>query len=276
MAEFAVAADWAASEGWNPGLDDLSAFHAADNEGFLMGFVDQKPITSISVVRYGSGFGFLGFYITHPDHRGHGHGFATWEAGLTHLNGRTIGLDGVVEQQNNYRKSGFALTGRNVRYSGVVGPLEARFGASEIRRFRPSDWNALATYDRPFFADDRGVFLRQWVQSDQAPTRACFMAETEGTITGYGVIRACRQGFKIGPLFANSETIAETLFLAMAEHAGVGETIILDVPEDNAAAIALAERHGLESVFETARMYRGTAPSLPIDRIFGITSFELG
>jgi len=29
-------------------------------------------------------------------------------------------------------------------------------------------------------------------------------------------------------------------------------------------------------VFETARMYRGAAPDLPVDRWFGVTSFELG
>lgn len=33
---------------------------------------------------------------------------------------------------------------------------------------------------------------------------------------------------------------------------------------------------GLAPVFETARMYRGAMPRLPLERIFGITSFELG
>jgi phosphoglycolate phosphatase-like HAD superfamily hydrolase len=48
------------------------------------------------------------------------------------------------------------------------------------------------------------------------------------------------------------------------------------VPEPNAAAVALAERHGLQPVFETARMYRGPAPSEPLTRIYGVTTFELG
>ena len=52
--------------------------------------------------------------------------------------------------------------------------------------------------------------------------------------------------------------------------------IFLDVPEPNAAAVALAERMGLEPVFETARMYRGAAPEIDLSRIFGVTSFELG
>ncbi len=52
--------------------------------------------------------------------------------------------------------------------------------------------------------------------------------------------------------------------------------IYLDVPAPNAAAIRLAERHGMKPVFETARMYTGAAPDLPLARLFGVTSFELG
>jgi len=29
-------------------------------------------------------------------------------------------------------------------------------------------------------------------------------------------------------------------------------------------------------VFETARMYTGAAPQLPLRRLFGVTTFELG
>lgn len=122
VAEFQTAIDWAAAESWNPVHDDLAAFHAADPDGFLMGFLDDDPVSSISVVRYRDAYGFLGFYIVHPDHRGTGAGIATWRAGMNHLSGRCVGLDGVVDQQGNYRKSGFVLAGRNVRYTGIPVP----------------------------------------------------------------------------------------------------------------------------------------------------------
>ena len=38
----------------------------------------------------------------------------------------------------------------------------------------------------------------------------------------------------------------------------------------------MAERAGLTQVFETARMYAGPAPGMDLNRIYGITSFELG
>jgi hypothetical protein len=48
------------------------------------------------------------------------------------------------------------------------------------------------------------------------------------------------------------------------------------VPEPNAAAITMARDAGMAPAFETARMYAGQAPKLPIEQIYGITSFELG
>jgi len=80
-ADFAVAVDWAAAEGWNPGLDDLAMFHDTDPGGFFIGWIGDRPVSSISVVRYGATFGFLGFYIVDPDFRGSGAGWASWPPG---------------------------------------------------------------------------------------------------------------------------------------------------------------------------------------------------
>ncbi len=88
-------------------------------------------------------------------------------------------------------------------------------------------------------------------------------------------MRECRAGYKIGPLFADTPEVAERLFAALTSRLH-GAPVFLDVPEPNAEAVALAERHGLAPVFETARMYRGHAPVEHLDRTFGITTFELG
>ena len=61
----------------------------------------------------------------------------------------------------------------------------------------------------------------------------------------------------------------------MLAGAGGGE-IFLDVPGTNRDAIALAQGLGLAPVFETARMYTGAIPPLRLERLFGVTTFELG
>lgn len=43
--------------------------------GVLIGLVGAEPVATISAVRYGPDFGFIGLYIVKPEFRGRGHGF---------------------------------------------------------------------------------------------------------------------------------------------------------------------------------------------------------
>ena len=269
-----IAVEWAAAEGWTPGLDDVDAFYAADPGGFLMGFLGDAPVAAISVVAYGPAFGFLGFYIVRPEHRGNGYGLTIWNAGIERLGDRTIGLDGVVAQQPAYRRSGFELAHRNIRFGGKAAVSAALDpGVVEIAAdVPPSLIDGVAAYDRAFFPGPREDFIRHWVEPGERRT-AVYVSDR--VLRGYGVIRRCRSGYKIGPLFADEAAQAEALFAALSGPVG-DEPVFLDVPEPNGEARRLAERHGLEPVFETARMYRGPRPDLPLGRIFGITTFELG
>jgi hypothetical protein len=97
----------------------------------------------------------------------------------------------------------------------------------------------------------------------------------DGALAGWGVIRPCRKGYKIGPLVADDRAAAELVLSALLSSVANGE-IFLDVPSINREAIALAQELGLTPVFETARMYTGVIPPLQTQRIFGVTSFELG
>ena len=271
-ADAARAADWAADEGWNPGLSDALAFQAADPAGFLVGRLDGEPVGCISVVRYGEGFGFLGFYIMTPKARGQGYGIRLWQAGMKHLAGRLVGLDGVPAQQDNYRKSGFRLAWRNVRYQGVAKPGDGAVAGVTLVDGRGLPFDRLAAYDRRFFREHREAFLSLWIA---LPGHVSLAALRDGALQGFGVIRPCRQGFKIGPLYAAEPTIAAALADALAVHAR-GQPVALDVPEPNGEAVALAKRLGLAPVFETARMYTGPDPEIDRAGLYGITTFELG
>lgn len=267
-AEVETAVDWAAREGWNPGLADASAFLAQDKTAFRGLFRDGALAAIISATTYQELFTFVGFYICRPDLRGQGLGLALWHDTFNGLKG-TVGLDGVVAQQDNYARSGFVLAHRNIRYGGT-----APAGASDPRvvDIAPNHMDGVAAMDAACFGFARPDFLKAWL----APPfgHACaFVAE--GVVKGYGVIRRCREGHKIGPLFADDAEAAAALFGTLVATAQ-GGPVFLDVPEPHAAARALAEGAGLAPVFETARMYRGPAPELPLGRIFGITSFELG
>jgi GNAT superfamily N-acetyltransferase len=268
--EAQAAVDWAAAEGWNPGHADLSCFLAQDPGLFLGAFDGGELLSVISTTRYEGGFGFIGFYIARPEARGQGHGIAVWRAAMARLKGRLVGLDGVVAQQPNYRKSGFQLAWNNIRFGGTAPSLPApRAGLAAVTE---AHLPAIEALDRTVFPAPRPAFLRAWLT---APGHVALTLLRDGAVAGFGVARPCRSGHKIGPLVADDVADAEAILAGLLARIPAGE-IFLDLPEPGRAAVALAERLGLRPVFETARMYTGPAPALRTDRIFGITTFELG
>jgi len=270
--EVGLALDWAAAEGWNPGLQDAACFHAADPGGFLLAELDGEAIGCVSAVRYPGGFGFLGFYIVRPGLRGQGHGMALWHAAMARLQPGTVGLDGVVAQQANYARSGFVLAHRNIRYGATAPRPPAVRGGPAVRAATDLPFAAIAAFDRRLFPAEREGFLRAWLA---APGHVARVATGDGGLEGLGVLRPCREGSKIGPLFATSPGAARALFAALLAEAPAGP-VFLDLPEPNGDALAMAEAAGMAPAFETARMYAGPAPALPLEHIYGITSFELG
>jgi hypothetical protein len=269
-AELDLAVEWAAGEGWNPGRHDADAFHAADPGGFFLGLLDGAPIASISAVSYGPGFGFVGFYIVRPDQRGHGYGLRLWTEAMRHLPTQNIGLDGVLAQQKSYEKSGFKLAYGNVRYEGAGSAM--RPADPHVVPLGQVPFERLRDYDDAIFPASRETFLRKWIAQ---PGSLALGYVRGGQLSGYGMIRGCRKGSKIGPLFADAADIAEALFHGLASHAAEGP-IYLDVPEVNAEAVALAKAHRMTPMFQTVRMYTKDAPSVPLARVFGVTTFELG
>ncbi|MET9467464.1 GNAT family N-acetyltransferase [Streptomyces sp. NPDC006544] len=279
-ADMAMIRDWADEEGWNPGDSDRFAFSVADPGGFLVGRLGGEPVACISAVRYGAAFGFIGFYIARPEVRGRGYGIQLWKAGMERLDGRLVGLDGVIEQQDNYRTSGFRPAWNNVRHEGVpracADPSEGAVSGAgtrlEIVDAGTLPFAQLAAYDRKFFPAPRDAFLAAWVG---LPGRTGLAAVRDGRIEGFGVIRPCSGASRIGPLYAASPGVAEVLLLRLAEHAPDG-VVAVDVPDAHPRATALAARLGLTPAFEAARMYTGRQPDVDLTGLYGVTSLELG
>jgi hypothetical protein len=270
LADLDRAVAWARDEGWNPGLDDAAAFRASDPDGFLMGWIGDAPAACISAVRHAPGIGFVGLYIVRPQFRGQGRGLAIWRAGMARLDGGAAGLDGVPAQQSNYARSGFVLARRNVRWAGAP-EVPARAGGTTPLDAVP--FEALLAYDAAVAGYPRPAFLRAW--TTPVPGRRGALVLRDGVVRGYGVIRECGEGAKLGPIFADDPAVAAALVGALAA-ATSARPLFIDAPEPNAAATALARGLGMTPVFETARMWRGPAPAEDVARTFGVATFELG
>ena len=270
---------WAANEGWNPGLDDAELFWETDPAAYIAAELDGELIGGGAITSYSGNYGFMGFFIVKPEHRSQGFGDQLWHARrerlLARLNkGAVIGLDGVFEMQDYYAKGGFNFSHRNMRFEAKVDEAPAISDDTDqyIVPLAEISLEQITNYDLTCFPTERTDFIKRWINQ---PNALALGYQQDGELKGFGVIRRCQVGCKIGPLFADNGDIAESLYARLVKFA-VGGPVFLDAPENNEAAMALVEKLGMKEVFGCARMYLGDAPELNHSRIFGVTTFELG
>ncbi len=269
--ELDIAINWAAKEGWNPGLYDAEAFWETDPEGYFVGFLGDEPVSSISAVAYDEDFGFMGFYIVKEKYRGRDYGIKIFDHALRYMGDRNIGGDGVLEMLNKYKKKGFKLAYKNIRYKYLTkGDKEI---SKSVKRVTDIPFEDISKYDESIFPASRHKFLKPWVSQPESFS----FGVTEGSeVTGYGVLRKCHKGYKIGPLFADSKSIAKNLFDSLISQVPKGTEVFFDTPEVNKEAVEIAKFYEMEKVFETGRIYTKKEPDVPMNKVFGVTTFELG
>lgn len=271
--------EWAAREGWNPGLHDAGLFWATDPEAFIAADLDGEMIGGGAITSYNGEFGFMGFFIVRPEYRGRGFGDTLWHARRKRLlqrlkPGASIGLDGVFEMQSYYAKGGFVFSHRDMRFQTDITdrPVGSQDEDEHIIPLAEVPFDHVLEYDRTCFPAARPNFLKGWISQPDALALGYLH---DGKLKGYGVVRRCRDGCKIGPLFADDAEVAEALYAPLSGFAA-GGPLFLDAPENNPAAMSFVAQHGMTEVFGCARMYLGPAPVLSHERIFGVTTFELG
>ena len=203
----------------NPGLRTQPRFSPPDPEGFLVGelggpvSVSSRPFVMAATARIHR------FHVVKPAFRGSGHGWAIWQTG-----------DGPSGRPHHRPR-------RRRRATGQLSPLRlelahrnaatpGRQSAGGPARHRPWRWCRSvschrACWTRPAVFPGRGTSLLQaWVTQPDTWSRSRRRATA---LLGYGVLRPCRTGYKIGPLFADAPAIAEAIFSALLQHVPAGE-----------------------------------------------------
>ncbi len=271
---------WAAQEGWDPGLYEVGALHAADPTGYRLLEINNEPVASLGCIRYSKQFAFLGLYIVKPSHRGQGYGKLLWDITMGYLKDcDTIGLNAVYEQIGKYQKEGFNVAHRNPRWRGSPLKLNLNSIAISPKIQQPASLVPLIDYDARLFPAPRVNFLTEWLTM---PNSHVLTAIENNKPRGYGVISKTTEGYKIAPLMADNAEIAKNLYAALCRYAGDKNLVYIDTPENNPEAIRLMQQFGLENSYTTYRMYKGeirplcdNASERP-SNVFGITSIEIG
>ena len=280
-AELNVIVEWAANEGWNPGLHDADIFWATDPDAFIAAELKGEMIGGGSIVNYGGVCGFMGFFLIHPQFRGRGFGAQLWLARRERLIKRLqaparIEMDGVFHMQSFYAKGGFQFLHRDFRFQGTAS-AQSNVPASNSTLCDVVDLSTLAfdeinQYDQTIFMAPRSEFLRRWISQ---PACHALGATHNGKLVGYAIARPSRTGYRIGPLFANDPAIARMLFQSLLTRLP-HQQVQIDVPECNTPGVEMVKGSGFQEVFGCARMAFGPQLPRPLQNIFGVTTFELG
>jgi GNAT superfamily N-acetyltransferase len=265
---------WAEEEGWNPGPRDADVYYATDPDGFYGFFLEDTLIAGGAIVSYNNEFGFMGLFIVKPEFRGKEIGRKLWyqrrDTLLKRLNdGASIGMDGVVAMQPFYEKGGFKIAFRDERYEKIGTEFEVDKNISPINK---NDFDSILEYDKQCFGLSRPQFLKPWIE---LPGNKTFKYVDNGKLKGFVIVRKAIKGYKVCPLFADNEIIAEELYKACLNSV-VGEPLYLDIPVTNPKAVELIKKYNAVYIFECARMYYGKPPVVDLDKIFGLTTFEIG
>lgn len=276
--ELEMVMGWAAAEKWNVGKYDHKPYYAMGKEGYLLILVDGKPVGSISIVKYSERFSFIGLFIVIPEYRSRGLGKMLWQRALKHLEKlQTIGLYAVPKQVPRYKESGFNESFRNERWL-----KKSPEKAEDITPLMNKTHNAffhidkLFEYDKKVFGHNRQPLLQNILTMPQ--TFGVVSFGENGKVTGYGVVRPCQEGFRMGPFYANDFESAQLISRVLLSEVP-GESVILDMPTLNKFGKIFAEYFNLEriSTADTIAMFKGEEPvEIQNDKCYGINSLELG
>lgn len=312
---------WSRSEQWNPtaqGADLGDVYFPLDSGAFFGGSVvdpttgESKIVSILSGVRFGADQAWVGFYIVDPAERGHGYGLKTFKHVMQHLESTaraSIGLDGLMTQVENYRKSGFTNVGwQNGRRHGdlvKLVDLQERALADRIRAGNVGGFKDLVDVEEAqlvaletrYSGLKRPDFVRLWVQfhssssveakdrSHQHRFSTAVVAQDGKTVLGFGCIRPAQTSYRIGPIYASTVEIARQILVKLAVDVVAGEKrqplgvpleVDIDVPNTNKLGGELFDGLGWKDTLPSLRMWKGPVPEHDANGIFGVASLEIG
>ncbi|KAG0326342.1 hypothetical protein BGZ99_009694 [Dissophora globulifera] len=318
---------WPLQEQWNPstkGNETREVFLKADPNGFICGKIinpetrREEIISIVSAITYGNDQAWVGFYIVNPRFRGHGYGLESFRKALEHAghDRASVGLDGVMAQVENYKKSGFtAVAWQNGRRHGSIRDLienQERDLADRIARDEVPglvlltdpkvDKKELAVIEQRYAGLKRPQFVQDWadfhaLHPEEHRFGVAVLATDDnnglenaekpakGTMLGWACVRPAETSYRVGPLYADTPEVAKQLLVKLAYEVLQAEKqspyhvplkFDVDVPNSNQAAVELFDRIGWNDTFPSLRMWKGKMPEHDVNGVFGVASLEVG
>ena len=272
-------------EGWGPGLQDAECFMACDPTAGFVGELNGKPICCMTMAKYGDSFAFGGCYVVSKEFRGREYGRKIYDAAMASAKHfPSIGGISTVNREEMHNRNGFRSKFYGAFFVFSIPTAIACLSETskrspvKIKQIEEVNMQALFGYDATVFGFERHAFLSKWLS--MAGSYARVAIDSEGSIVGYTVARPTfiKDSYKIGPLFADSEAIAENLLKAVFEELqrqkNPAPVVCIDAPTEKATK--LCERLDGKRLFELVYMVTNNLPNACFDRWFGYTTTQFG
>ncbi|KAG0379750.1 hypothetical protein BGX24_011862 [Mortierella sp. AD032] len=274
---------------------------------------DRSIVSMISAIRFGEDQAWLSYYITEEKYRGCGYGLATFNRALEHVghSRKSVGLNAVFAQVENYRKSGFTKSSwTNERRRGSARDvvevqereLADRIGKNQVEGLvllsdPRVDWEQLPAMEKRYAGFNRPEFVKDWVRyhanyPEHHRVGVAFLSPDKTDpitgkplVLGYACARPAVVSYRIGPLYATDGEVARNLLVKLSAEVvaaeiksplGVPLIFDIDIVQQNEAAMSLFDKVGWPNVISSLRMWKGEVPPYDASGVFGISTAEAG
>jgi GNAT superfamily N-acetyltransferase len=237
--------------GWNQLEADWVRFLNMQPRGCFVGELDSRAVGTTVTCILGS-VAWIAMVLVEAGARRKGVATALLKHAIDFLDGqrvRTIRLDATAAGQPVYEKLGFVPEYRLTRYMGIAPQRAAQPGVTwaDAKQFSEIFARDLQTTATP----REKMLARLFAESPHG----VHILRVGGRVEGYVSTRNGANATQIGPCIATTHA-GETL-LTDALSRCAGRPVFIDVPHDNAPAIAAVEAAGLTAQRDFTRMCRG-------------------
>jgi GNAT superfamily N-acetyltransferase len=258
--------------GWNQTEQDWRRLLALEPVGCFVACEGGRVCGTVTTLRYGMRFGWIGMLLTDPDSRRRGIGTRLLHEAVAYLECKgveTLRLDGTPMGYHLYLRHGFQDEYEVQRWEGIS-RAQMHSGLPPLQE---QDLEAVCTLDCRIFGADRSHLLSSlWRENPSCSA----VAHSAGTPAGFVLWRPGTRAWYLGPCSANSFEITERLLAEMLSRVA-GEPVFLDICTKNPGARELLEPLKFKYQRSLVRMYRGPhpCPGEP-HSVFAIAGPELG
>jgi GNAT superfamily N-acetyltransferase len=245
-----------AASGWNQTRADWQRFLATEPDGCFIAECDGQPAGTATTTVYGHDLAWIGMMLVHPEYRRRGVGTALLTRCLEGLRGRgvrCIKLDATPLGERLYRRFGFDAEWTLQRWEGNAPAAGASLRSPNLRPWTGRDFDAVVLLDRSAFGVARTRLLPLLAAASH---RGLVHVAPGGELEGFGFIRVGARAAYLGPVVAGSSPAGVALVRQLFAESPA-RVVYWDVPDGNAAGVALARELGFAPQRPLVRMFLG-------------------